>query len=328
MKVTIIRTGYVGLPTGVGFAEIRHDVVCIDKDNQKITDLKNGKIILFEEGLEELFKKNVENGKLRLIVGTDSDRAISKVNELYSLFPDLPNILFVERNSSELIKYASNVFLAIKIHYINEIADFCEKIGANIYNVAKGMGLDSRIGNKFLNPGPGYGGSCFSKDTYALLYMARYNDIDLSLVEAVIAGNDIRKSKMAIKILNVVRDIKDPKIAVLGLAFKDGTDDVRESPALQIVQELTSRGANVVAYDPKAIEAAKVILGDSINYAQSANAAAQDADVLVVLTEWQEFKQITIDTLQMKNKRIVDLRNIIDPMKAATAGFCYKGIGK
>lgn len=430
MRIAIIGTGYVGLPTGVGFAELGHDVVCIDKDNQKITDLKAGKITLFEEGLEDLFKKNTTNGRLkfttdmksgvldaefiiiavgtpphpvtkeadmkyiyaaaeelalyiskytvvankstvpvgtgdkveeiiktnnpkakfdvvsmpeflregfavydffnpdRVIVGTNSDRAVKSVKELYSVFKETPNILFVERRSSELIKYASNAFLAMKIHYINEMADFCEKVGANVYDVAKGMGLDSRIGNKFLNPGPGYGGSCFPKDTNALAYMARNQECDLSLVEAAISGNDIRKSRMVLKVLDAVKDIENPKIAVWGLAFKDGTDDVRESPAIQIVSELVNRKANVIAYDPKAIETTKAILGDSITYTDNAISATKGADILAVLTEWQEFKEVPLSDLQMRNKRIIDLRNIIDPKAAIADGFSYKGIGR
>jgi UDPglucose 6-dehydrogenase len=430
VKVAVVGTGYVGLPTGVGFAELGHDVVCIDKDDRKIADLKAGKITLFEEGLEELFKRNAANGRLkfttdmksgvsdagfiiiavgtpphpitkeadmkyiyaaaeelapyiskyavvankstvpvgigdkvekiiktknpkadfdvvsmpeflregfavydffnpdRVVVGTNSDRAVKTVKELYSVFKETPNILFVERRSSELIKYASNAFLAIKIHYINEMADFCEKVSANVYDVAKGMGLDSRIGNKFLNPGPGYGGSCFPKDTNALAYMARNHECDLSLVEAAIFGNDVRKSRMALKVLDAVKDIESPKIAVWGLAFKDGTDDVRESPAIQIVSELVNRNANVIAYDPKAIETAKTILGDSITYADDALSATKGADVLAALTEWQDFKKIPLANLQMRNKRIVDLRNIIDPKVAVAEGFNYKGIGR
>jgi UDPglucose 6-dehydrogenase len=227
-----------------------------------------------------------------------------------------------------MIKYASNAFLAIKIHYINELADFCEKCGANVHDVAKGMGLDSRIGPKFLNPGPGYGGSCFPKDTKALDYMANQAGADLSLVSAAITGNESRISKMAAKILDAAKDAKNPRVAVWGLAFKDGTDDVRESPALQIVQELVSRGANVVAFDPKAMENARAVLGDSIKYAADAVAAADGADVLAVLTEWHEFREVPLDSLNMAHRRIVDLRGIISAKAAAEHGFEYTGIGK
>lgn len=431
MNLAIIGTGYVGLPTGVGFAELGHRVVCIDKIPQKIDDLNNGKITLFEDGLEELFDKNRKNGNIRfttdmsavrdadfviiavgtpphpvtkeadmkyihaaadelaqylsgytvvatkstvpvgtgddveriireknptarfdvismpeflregfavhdffhpdrIVVGTESEQARAKVRELYDVFPDKPNILFVTRKSAELIKYASNAFLAVKIHYINEIADFCERVGANVYDVARGMGLDSRIGNRFLNPGPGYGGSCFPKDTNALAYMARKEGVDLSLVEATIAGNDARKSKMAMRILDAVKDIPNPKIAVWGLAFKDGTDDVRESPAVQIISELVSRNADVTAYDPKATETARAILGDAIKYASSAAAAAESADVVAVLTEWPEFKDMDLGKIAklMRNRNIIDCRNMIDSRQAAENNFVCKGIGK
>ncbi|MDR1173392.1 MAG: UDP-glucose/GDP-mannose dehydrogenase family protein [Puniceicoccales bacterium] len=430
MKVTIIGTGYVGLFVGCGFSELGHDVICMDKVSEKIADLNAGKITLFEDGLDELFRKNVTNGKLkfttdtkygvesadfviitvgtpfhtvtkgadvkylyaaveefapylsgytviankstvpvgtgdklaeiiktinptanfdvismpeflregfaihdffhpdRVVVGTDSVRAQDAVKNLYSVFQDKPNILFVERRSAELIKYASNTFLAIKVHYINEIADFCEKVGANVYDVVKGVGLDSRIGSKFLNPGPGYGGSCFPKDTNALVHMARHVDVNLSLVEATIIGNDIRKSKMATRILDTVKDIENPKIAVWGLAFKDGTDDVRESPAIQIVQKLVSRGIKVTAYDPKAMETAHSVLGDSIAYANNAVDAAKDTDALAILTEWPDFKNIPLPKLQMRHRCIVDLRHMIDAYAAINDGFDYKGIGQ
>ncbi|GHS89250.1 UDP-glucose 6-dehydrogenase [Campylobacterota bacterium] len=430
MKIAIIGTGYVGLPTGVGFAELGHDVVCIDKLETKIADLNAGKITLFEDGLEELFHKNTKSGKLkfttdiksgvesadfiiiavgtpphpitkeadmkyiyaaaedlaphlsgytaiankstvpvgtgdkveeivrnkngkadfdvismpeflregfavydffnpdRVVIGTESDRAKKSVAELYAVYPTKPNILFTKRRSAELIKYASNAFLAVKIHYINEIADFCEKVGANVYDVARGMGLDTRIGDKFLNPGPGYGGSCFPKDTSALAYMARHANINLSLVDAAIAGNDARKAKMAMKILEAAKDIENPKIAVWGLAFKDGTDDVRESPAIQIVQELISYNLNITAFDPKAMETAKEILGESVTYANSAIEGARGADILVVLTEWQDFKSVPLDKLDMRRKNIIDLRHVIDEGAAKNAGFKYEGIGK
>ena len=176
----------------------------------------------------------------RIIVGANSQRARSVIEKLYKPFEGKTQMLFVNRRSSETIKYASNAFLAIKIHYINEMANFCEKTGADITEVAKGMGLDSRIGAKFLNAGPGYGGSCFPKDTMAMSYMARQNGVEMSLINAAISGNLLRKQQMAERILNTVKDIANPKIAVLGLAFKNGTDDCRESPAMEIVFNLLS----------------------------------------------------------------------------------------
>ena len=369
MKVGIIGTGYVGLPTGVGLAELGNQVTCIDREPSKIEALQAGKITLYEDGLEELFHKNVKAGRIkfttsmkegvssadlviiavgtpphpvtkeadmkyihaaatelaehlqgytvvatkstvpvgtgddvealiskknpfadfdvvslpeflregfavhdffhpdRIVVGANTEKAKAVIKELYKPFEGKTNMLFVKRRSSETIKYASNAFLAIKIHYINEMANFCEKSGADISEVAQGMGLDTRIGNRFLNPGPGYGGSCFPKDTMAMAYMARQNEVEMSLITAAIKGNAERKKQMAGRILDKVKDVKNPKIAVLGLAFKDGTDDCRESPAMDIVGELLLQGADITAYDPKAMGTACGLLGNKISYA-------------------------------------------------------------
>lgn len=265
----------------------------------------------------------------RIIVGANSEKAKEKIKELYETFVDEIPMLFVSRRSSETIKYAANAFLAMKIHYINEMANFCEKAGANIYEVARGMGLDSRIGLKFLNPGPGYGGSCFPKDTLAMTYMARQNDVDMSLIAATIKGNDKRKQDMAERIINAVKNMEEPKIAVLGLAFKGGTDDCRESPALEIVSELINRKYSVCAYDPKARDNAERILGDKIAYAEDMYEALQNADVLAILTEWENFKQLDLEKTArlMKHKNIIDCRNLLDKQKALALGFTYQGIG-
>lgn len=429
MKIGIIGTGYVGLPTGVGFAELENDVICVDAIKQKVNDLNSGKITLYEDGLEELFHKNVKKGKLkftssmeegitnsdvviiavgtpphpitkeadmkyiyaaaeelaeylndytviaikstvpvgtaddvekiiktknpnanfdvismpeflregfavhdffnpdRIIIGINSEKAENVIRELYKPFVDKTNILFVKRRSSETIKYASNAFLAIKVHYINEIANLCEKIGADIYEVAKGMGLDSRIGPKFLNPGPGYGGSCFPKDTMAMAYMADKYNVDLTLIKAAIKGNKNRKKDMANRILEIVKDIKDPKIAIWGLAFKEGTDDCRESPAIDIIFELLNSNVFIKAYDPKAIKTAKLLLQDKILYSEDMYATAELADILVVLTEWSEFRNPDLKKLYstMKGKVIVDFRNCINPQEAIINAFKYYG---
>lgn len=433
MKVAIIGTGYVGLPTGVGLAELGNQVTCIDREQSKINALKEGKITLFEEGLEELFHKNVKAGRIcfttsmkdgvenadlviiavgtpphpitkeadmkyihaaatelaeylrgytviatkstvpvgtgddiemliskknptadfdvvslpeflregfavydffhpdRIVVGANTKRAKEVILELYKPFKGKTNMLFVKRRSSETIKYASNAFLAIKIHYINEMANFCEKAGADVYEVALGMGADSRIGPKFLNPGPGYGGSCFPKDTNAMAYMGRTNGVDLSLIEAAIKGNDLRKKQMAKRVLNMVATQKTPKIAVLGLSFKGGTDDCRESPAMEILNEILAvPGPKVTVYDPKAMENAKKLLGNKVQYAKDAYEAVKGADVLVILTEWNQFKKLDLEKLAklMKHKRMVDLRNTFRPEDLAQAGFEYTGVGK
>lgn len=432
MKVGIIGTGYVGLPTGVGLAELGHDVVCIDAIPEKIEALKAGKITLFEAGLEELFHKNLAAGKIkfttdmkegvedadiviiavgtpphpvtkeadmkyihaaarqlapyltgytvvankstvpvgtgdevekmirdenphadfdvvslpeflregfavhdffnpdRVIVGANTERAKDVVKALYAPFGDKANMLFVKRRSSETIKYASNAFLAMKINYINEMANFCEKSGADVFEVAKGMGMDTRIGSKFLNPGPGYGGSCFPKDTNAMAYMARKYGVEMALIETTIRRNDERKIEMAERILSAAEGITAPKIGVLGLAFKGGTDDCRESPAMEIVAALIERGAVVRAFDPKAMPTAKLLVGDAIEYASDACDAAKDADVVAILTEWDDFKAIDLKALKnaVKSAKIVDLRNILNPDEARQAGFDYRGIGR
>ena len=240
-------------------------------------------------------------------------------------------MMFVKRRSSETIKYASNSFLAIKIHYINEMANFCEKAGADVYEVAAGMGADSRIGPKFLNPGPGYGGSCFPKDTNAMAYMGRMNGVNLSLIEAAIKGNEQRKKDMAKRILDAVSNQKTPKIAVLGLAFKGGTDDCRESPAMAILNEILAvSGPKVTVFDPKAMENAKKLLGNKVQYAPDAYEAAKGADVLAILTEWNQFKKLDLQRLAttMHHKRIVDLRNTFRTEDLAQAGFEFTGVGK
>ncbi len=431
MKIGIIGTGYVGLPTGVGLAELGNQVTCIDREISKIEALRAGKITLFEDGLEELFHKNLQKGNIkfttsmaegvsdadlviiavgtpphpvtkeadmkyihaaatelaehlhgytviatkstvpvgtgdvvegliakknpqadfdvvslpeflregfavhdffhpdRIVVGANTPKARRIIEELYRPFDGKTQMLFVKRRSSETIKYASNAFLAIKIHYINEMADFCEKTGADVLEVAKGMGLDSRIGNRFLNPGPGYGGSCFPKDTLAMAYMGRQNGVNLTLINAAIVGNADRKKKMAERILEAVKGIESPKIAVLGLAFKDGTDDCRESPAMEIVAELVNLGADIAAYDPKAMKNAQNLIGEQISYAKDMYEALQNADVLAVLTEWNEFKSLDLNKAAglMRNRKIVDCRNLLNRDKAEKAGFTYQGIG-
>lgn len=431
MKIAIIGTGYVGLPTGVGFAELGNDVICIDKDENKIKALQSGQITLYEDGLEALLQKNFRNGKIsfttsmqqgvtdadvvliavgtpphpvtkeadmqyifaaaeelaqylnnytvvavkstvpvgtgdkvealireqnpsadfdvisvpeflregyavkdffnpdRIVIGTDSERARAVMAELYAPFADKTPILYVKRRSSETIKYASNAFLAVKIHYINEMADFCEHTGADIAEVAKGMGLDKRIGNRFLNAGPGYGGSCFPKDTMAMAYMARQNGVNMSIIEDVIQENANRKKKMAHRILEAVKDIPNAKIAVLGLAFKEGTDDCRESPAMEIINELLRLGASVTAYDPQAMPNAQRLLGDKIAYAADAYQAMEQADIVALLTEWPAFRELDLSRAAqlLRHKNIVDCRNLLDKEQAFALGFNYSCIG-
>ena len=430
MKVCVIGVGYVGLPTGVGLAEIGHEVVCVDKIEQKINSLNGGKLTLYEDGIEELFKKNLENGRLsfsldtatavknadlvmiavgtpphpvtkeadlkyiyaaaeeiapylsgytvvatkstvpvgtgdevegiirkynpeadfdvvslpeflregfaiydffnpdRIVIGSESKRAIERLKELYKYFEGKTEFLCVNRKSSETIKYASNAFLAMKIHYINEMANFCEKAGADIREVSKGMGLDSRIGAKFLNAGPGYGGSCFPKDTNAMAQMGRKYGARLNLIETTISENDARKSDMAARVVKSVKE--GEKVSVLGLAFKGGTDDCRESPSMEILSVVLEKDVEVCVYDPEAMDNARMMLGDKVCYAKDVYEACEGACVVAILTEWEEFKQLDLSRLKslMKRPRIVDLRNMLDRNKAEALGFEYECVGK
>lgn len=431
MKVAIIGTGYVGLPTGVGLAELGNDVCCVDKIQEKISALNAGELTLYEDGLEELFKKNIKNGRLtfttsmakavigadvvllavgtpphpetkeadlqyiyaaakelaqylegytviatkstvpvgtgdeieaivrkvspqadfdvislpeflregfaihdffhpdRIVVGANSERAREVMKRLYAPFDGKTEFLWVKRKSSEAIKYASNAFLAMKIHYINEMANFCEKSGADINEVAKGMGMDSRIGNKFLNAGPGYGGSCFPKDTNAMAQMARKYGVRLNLIETTIAKNDERKAEMAERVIAKIKSNPQGKIAVLGLAFKGGTDDCRESPSMDILQELLKHSGNIAVYDPKAMKNAEKILGKQVVYAKDIYEACNGAEILVILTEWEEFRSLDLQRIRglMKAHKIVDLRNMLNADEVRKSGFDYSCIG-
>ena len=430
MRIGVIGTGYVGLPTGVGLAELGNTVTCIDCMESKIAALRAGHLTLYEKGLKELFDKNAANGRLmfttsmeegvsgadivlvavgtpphpetgeadlqyiyaaveelaeyltgytvvavkstvpvgtgdeverrilaknpgadvdvvslpeflregfavqdffspdRIVIGTESKRARKLLKELYAPL-DSEKIMFVKRRSSEAIKYASNAFLAIKIHYINEMANFCEQAGADIKEVARGMGADSRIGGHFLRPGPGYGGSCFPKDTKAMVQMAAKCGVDMSLIRTAIEGNAKRAEEMAERVIEAVKGIEKPKIAALGLAFKDGTDDCRESPAVDIIEHLLAKGMDVTVYDPQAMETARAILSDRVTYATDMYAPLEGADVLVTLTEWPDFRTIDLTEVAtlMRHKKIVDLRNLILEDKAKQQGFKYQGIG-
>ena len=430
MKIAIVGTGYVGLPSGVGFAELGNTVCCIDKDEDKIQKLQNGELTLFEDGLEELFKKNIAAQRLsfttsmqrgvegadvvilavgtpphpitkeadlryieaaaselaehltgytvvatkstvpvgtgdkiesiiqkvnpqadvdvislpeflregfaihdffspdRIVVGTDSEKARKVMAELYAPFKDA-KILYVSRKSSETIKYASNAFLAVKINYINEMANFCEVSGADIDEVAQGMGLDSRIGHKFLKAGPGFGGSCFPKDTNAMSFMARQYGITMPLIDITIDENEKRHAQIAQRILKSAGK-DNAQVAVLGLAFKDGTDDCRTSPAIKIVQEMLNKNIKIIGYDPKAMSSAKKILNDSIEYAEDAYQAVKGADVVAILTEWKDFVNLDwqkISTL-VNNRIIIDCRNILNKKQIHDLGFVYHCIGR
>lgn len=422
MKIAVLGTGYVGLSTGVCLSEIGHHVMCIDIDEQKINQLRQGISPIYEPGLEDLLVKNAAagnllfttshqealkgaeiiiiavgtpqredgaanlgyleqaakdialhlkqdsiiiikstvpvgtndvikniiheqcNGKIpfemvsnpeflrqgsaikdtmqadRIIIGSESKKASKKVQEMYQ--PLNVPMLLTSIRSAEMIKYASNAFLATKISFINEIANLCEAVGADVEDVAKGMGKDKRIGEAFLQPGIGYGGSCFPKDVKALLHTAGLNDVDFSLLKETIAINEDQQKRLVTKALTRFGELKGKKIAMLGLAFKPETDDMREAPSIKIAHSLNQYGAKVVAYDPVATNNAKKILGDTILYANSIYEAVLEADAVFIVTEWKEFKQLDLMAVTniMKHPIIFDGRNCFeeDQLRACT----------
>ncbi len=433
MRVAMIGTGYVGLDSGACFSEFGHNVVCVDKDESKIDGLHQGRMPIYEPGLEDLVASNVKAERLtfttdlaasvkdvdvvfiavgtpsrrgdghadlayvyaaakeiadamdgytvvvtkstvpvgtgrevekiiretrpdaefdvvsnpeflregsaiedfmrpdRVVIGTHSKQAQECMGILYRpLYLIETPIVFTSRQSSELIKYAANTFLAAKITFINEIADLCEEVDADVHDVAKGIGLDGRIGRKFLHPGPGYGGSCFPKDTRALVSTARDAGSPLRIIEAVVELNEQRKQKMAERIIAAMGgDATGKTIAVLGLTFKPNTDDMRESPSLDIVPALIDAGANVRAYDPEGmVEAKEMIQG--VDWCDDEYETMPDADVLVIITEWNQFRALDLERVKtlMTSPVMVDLRNIYEPTEMSNAGFNYHSIGR
>jgi UDPglucose 6-dehydrogenase len=267
----------------------------------------------------------------RIVIGTDDAAARAVLAEIYRpLYLNAPPLLYVSRRTAELIKYASNAFLATKITFINEIADLCEKVGADVQEVARGMGLDNRIGGKFLHAGPGFGGSCFPKDTTALLKTAQDHGVALRLLEAVAAVNEQRKRAMARKVVAALGgSARGKTIAVLGLTFKPNTDDTRDSPAIPLITALHDLGATVRGYDPAGMEQAKPLL-PAVQYSTSAYAAAEGADAVVIATEWEQFRALDLSRLKrvMTQPVIVDLRNIYRDDEMKRAQFRYFGIGR
>ena len=433
MKIVMIGSGYVGLVSGVCFADFGHDVVCVDKDVAKIEALKAGRIPIYEPGLEDLVAKNVRDGRLsfttdlagpvgeadavfiavgtpsrrgdghadltyvhaaareiamavagftvvvdkstvpvgtgdeveriiretnpqadvavasnpeflregaaisdfkrpdRIVVGTSDERARTVMDEIYRpLYLNTSPMIFTDRRTAELIKYAANAFLAMKITFINEIADLCEKVGADVQQVARGIGSDGRIGAKFLHAGPGYGGSCFPKDTLALVRTAEENGSPVRLIETTVAVNDQRKRAMAHKIIAAAGgDVRGKTIAVLGLTFKPNTDDMREAPSLSIVQALQDAGATVRAHDPEGTEQARPML-PGVVFCRNAYEAAEGASAVAIVTEWDQFRALDFDRLKstMAAPVLVDLRNIYRPEEVTRHGFSYSSIGR
>lgn len=267
----------------------------------------------------------------RVIVGIECERAKYVIQALYRpLYLSETPIVWTDFESAELIKYASNAFLATKITFINQIADLCEAIGGDVNAISKGMGLDRRIGAEYLHPGPGYGGSCFPKDTRALIHAARTINVPLTLVEAVVEANETRKQQMVDKIVHACEgSVVGKTLAVLGLTFKPNTDDMREAPSLTIIPELVKRGAIIKAYDPKGMEKARRLIPD-ITYCEDPYLTMQDANALIFLTEWNMFRAISRDRIKhyLKDPVVIDLRNIFDPYDMQMAGLMYHSIGR
>jgi len=433
MRVVMVGSGYVGLVSGVCFADFGHHVICVDKDPKKIETLNDGNIPIYEPGLEALVAKNAQSGRLsfttdlkaamqdadavfiavgtpsrrgdgyadlsyvyaaseeiaqymdgftvivtkstvpvgtgdevekiiakhhskdsfavvsnpeflregaaindfkrpdRVVVGTDNAQAKEIMRALYSpLFLNETPMVFTSRRTSELIKYAANSFLATKITFINEIADLCEAVGADVQEVARGIGLDERIGSKFLRAGPGYGGSCFPKDTLALARTAEEARVPLSIIESVVDANEARKRRMATKIIDAMGgDLSRKTIAVLGLAFKPNTDDMRDAPSLTIIPRLQDKGATIRAYDPESMHEAKEQL-TGVTYTENAYDCIKGANALVIITEWDQFR--ALDMTRVKNAladpNVIDLRNIYKPELMRSLGFNYTSVGR
>ena len=430
MKISVIGCGYVGLVSGVCFADSGHTVTCIDNDNKKIQLLKDNQVPIYEPGLDELLLKNIKGNNLhfelninenikdseiiiitvgtptdkngeadltfvrqcaneiaefispntlvivkstvpvgtcdeiesiiyekcvhsefsvisnpeflregnaiydfmnpdRIVIGIKDQNHKKRIIDLYTNISSEDKILFTSRRSSELIKYASNSMLAMRIIFINEIADLCEKIGADVTDIAKGIGLDKRIGPHFLEPGPGFGGSCFPKDARALIESGKKFDAPQTLLESVILGNENRKKNISKKILDKLDGQSENQIGILGVTFKAETDDMREAPSLIIIPDLQDNGMNVSVYDPEGEEEASKLI-ENVNWKQTAYEAAEDVDCLVILTDWKEFKDLDLIKLKDKMKRplIYDFRNIFDPDKMAELGFEYFSLGR
>lgn len=266
----------------------------------------------------------------RVVIGSNEQRAIEVMKELYRpLYLIETPIVITSLEAAELIKYAANAFLATKITFINEIANLCDAIGCDVHDVARGMGMDNRIGRKFLHPGPGYGGSCFPKDTRALTTVADQFGVETRIVDAVILANDLQRQAMIPKIEKLVGDLKGKQIGVLGLSFKPETDDMRESPAIEIVHGMIERGASVRAFDPVAMEESKHYI-KGVEYATDEYDAIKDADAMVIVTEWNQFRALDMDRVKslLRSPKIADLRNVYEPEDMRELGFEYVGVGR
>lgn len=429
MRLTIIGTGYVGLVTGACFAEVGHQVVCVDNDSEKVKLLRSGGIPIFEPGLDELVRKNVAEGRLsftnqtaegvvksdvvfiavptpplpdgsvdlsfiervardiaaamtsykivvdkstvpvqtgdkvaetikryckarvdfdvvsnpeflregfavedlmkpdRIVVGVKSQRPVAAMKEIYAPFK--APVIITDINSAELIKHAANSFLALKISYINAISVICEAAGANVQEVANGIGMDTRIGRRFLDASLGFGGSCFPKDLSAFIKIAEQLGYDFALLKEVQRINATQMDRFIKKIIDTLWVLKDKRIGVLGLAFKQNTDDIRMSPAIDLCQRLQKEGAILRVHDPKAMEKAKAVL-QGVTYVEDMNDVASGCDALVIATEWPQFRELDLERVrkQLTHPILFDGRNLFDAKELEQLGFIYKSIGR
>jgi UDPglucose 6-dehydrogenase len=434
MHICVVGTGYVGLVTGACLADFGISVTCVDNDEQKIAQLLDGEIPIYEPGLDALVEKNARAGRLqfstelapaiqnalaifiavgtppkedgsadlsyvvqvaeaiadnlngykvvvtkstvpigtgqligkiikergngahpfsvvsnpeflregsaisdfmrpdRVVIGARDAQAIAIMKDIYSpLYLIETPFVITNVESSELIKYASNAFLATKITFINEVAELCDRLGADVHHVAKGMGLDKRIGPKFLHPGPGYGGSCFPKDTQAMSEIAHEAGRPFEIVDTVIAVNDRIKQRAIERVHEAIgEELKGKTVAVLGLSFKPETDDMRESSSIPLVSALVEHGAKVKAFDPVAMDNAREILPDGVEYCEDSYDAADGADVLIIVTEWNQFRSLHMERIRSLLKRpvVIDLRNLYDPQRMKEQGFQYSSVGR
>lgn len=432
MNIAIIGSGYVGLVTGACFAELGVNVVCVDKDEEKIANLQKGVIPIYEPGLEELVRKNVKADRLsftthlgqavqdalvifiavgtpprgdgfadlshveavaetiaenmdgykvivtkstvpvgtgqrirkiigsrlkehydfdivsnpeflregsaiedflhpnRIVIGTSGQQGAAIMKDLYRpLYLIETPMLITDIETAELVKYASNAFLATKISFINEIANICDAVGANVQDVAKGMGLDRRIGSKFLHPGPGYGGSCFPKDVSALSQIAKNNGYTFSIIDAVMNVNQNQRNRMVEKIKAEVGELKGKRLAMLGLSFKPNTDDMREAPSITIIEALQALGAEIVACDPAAISEASKVL-KNVTFKEDPYTCVEGADAMILMTEWNPYRSLDLERIKnnLNAPIIIDLRNIYEPKRMKEMGFQYTSVGR
>ncbi|GAB32028.1 UDP-glucose 6-dehydrogenase [Acetobacter pasteurianus] len=320
-SLVIVTKSTVPLGTGQAISEIIQNI----KPSAHIDVVSNPEFLREGCAIEDFLKPD------RIVIGAENDNARKKMEELYKPITDAGYpLLSVSVKSAELIKYASNAFLAMKVAFINEISDICERSGAVVSDVSKGMGLDNRIGAKFLHAGPGYGGSCFPKDTLALIHIAADYGCDISLVKATVESNDKRKSSMVNRVIEACNgSVKDKKIALLGLTFKAGTDDMRDSPSIPLVEGLVKEGAIVNAYDPEGMSVARSILPEAVNYADTVDEVLHKADAAVIVTEWPEFRRLKPEYFEekMSSKIVVDFRNIYSKQQFSENGFSYYPIG-